>query len=320
MHDVLSATARFSGVTRSMSPTSSTICNATATVTQLVQLASAHASLAWSAEPEATSASMNAKSYCTEPSTSFMTTAWLSFGPGRGGNSNQCGTRTSASAAAVSRPGVLAPASGTATEVERVRAAVTPVATATGSPTATPCTARTASSTVPRSDASTGWYWPFGHQATAANARRPPATKVAVPRSTGRPSVASQTRRPVRVPSRVRRKAVLAMGIAMAMTASIPAPTPASSPPRQLSVAALNWRPRLSHPVARMRGVDTTITSRENSSTGTTTMTQTVTTTRAHGRRTFDSGRPHRHGRSPRSVGLMRANKSGTPVTSARMW
>ena len=62
------------------------------------------------------------------------------------------------------------------------------------------------------------------------------------------------------------------------------------------------------------------IVNRENASIGTTTSTQSVTTARAHGLRMRVSGCFHRQGRTPSSVGLIRWNRSGTPVTSASTW
>ena len=56
------------------------------------------------------------------------------------------------------------------------------------------------------------------------------------------------------------------------------------------------------------------------SSRGTVTSTQMVTTARAQGFRSLASGSVFRHGTRASRVGLMRWNRSGTPVASARMW
>ena len=58
----------------------------------------------------------------------------------------------------------------------------------------------------------------------------------------------------------------------------------------------------------------------ENASIGTTTTTHRVTTVRAQGLSTRVSGCFQRHGRTPSRVGLIRWNRSGTPVRSASTW
>ena len=63
-----------------------------------------------------------------------------------------------------------------------------------------------------------------------------------------------------------------------------------------------------------------TIVNIENASMGMTTSTQSVTTPRAQGLRMRVSGCFQRQGRTPSRVGLIRWNRSGTPVTSASTW
>ncbi len=64
----------------------------------------------------------------------------------------------------------------------------------------------------------------------------------------------------------------------------------------------------------------TTIVNNENASIGTTTSTHSETTARAHGLSTVASGSRQRQGSIPSRVGLIRWNRSGTPVTSASTW
>ena len=76
----------------------------------------------------------------------------------------------------------------------------------------------------------------------------------------------------------------------------------------------------LASAVPRMRGSVTTMVNSENASIGTTTTTHRVTTVRAQGLSIRVSGCFQRHGRTPSRVGLIRWNRSGTPVRSASTW
>ena len=92
-----------------------------------------------------------------------------------------------------------------------------------------------------------------------------------------------------------------------------------SPSPTAFSSSATSYCSR-AQAVPRIRGSVSTIATSASSSIGTTTTTQSVITPRAHGFSSLASGSPQRHGKAPSSVGLMRWNRSGTPVTSASTW
>ena len=98
------------------------------------------------------------------------------------------------------------------------------------------------------------------------------------------------------------------------------APTPVQSPWCQKPASMVHWVRKLPAALARMRGRVRIVTSAVNSMSGTTSSTQRLTTARAHGLSTRASGLRHWVGTSPFIVGLMRWNRSGTPVRSASRW
>ncbi len=75
----------------------------------------------------------------------------------------------------------------------------------------------------------------------------------------------------------------------------------------------------LSQAVPRIRGRVMTMVTRLKTSRGTVTSTHRVTTARAQGLRSRASGSVLRQGIRASRVGLIRWNRSGTPVASARM-
>src|SRR5919106_2360284 len=172
---------------------------------------------------------------------------------------------------------------------------------------------------VPGSPAWIGRYWPFGHHAHANRARRLAATRAASDLVTGRPEVARHTRRLVRRTTRETRYAMPTTGRARASIDTRITALSVSCPLAQLRARRSIRIPTLSHIVAATLGNTVTIKPRVRSSTGITVRTHSVTTARAHGRRTPGSLLPHRVGSRWRRVGLMCANRSGTPVRSARM-
>src|SRR5918992_4428241 len=71
----------------SASPSTKMLWNATATVRQFEQLATAHASFTWSTGPSVTHTTAKATSYTDEPAPVLTASAWLSPSPGGAGGS-----------------------------------------------------------------------------------------------------------------------------------------------------------------------------------------------------------------------------------------
>ena len=115
-------------------------------------------------------------------------------------------------------------------------------------------------------------------------------------------------------------KPIASTGKTTATTAIARAATSTKSASPQARPSSVPCLSMLTHAVPRIRGSVTTIVNSENASIGTTTRTHTETTARAHGFSTVASGWRQRHGSRPSSVGRMRWNRSGTPVTSASTW
>ena len=114
--------------------------------------------------------------------------------------------------------------------------------------------------------------------------------------------------------------AVARIGNATATIAMPRAATSRRSVSDQARSSSVVCLPMPAQAVPSSRGSVMTIVNTENASIGTTTSTQTVTTARAHGLRMLVSGCFQRHGSTPSRVGLIRWNRSGTPVTSASTW
>ncbi|MCB5280850.1 hypothetical protein BJQ89_00575 [Arthrobacter sp. ES1] len=109
-------------------------------------------------------------------------------------------------------------------------------------------------------------------------------------------------------------------GRAMQMIASTRTAASAKSPAAALWESMACCFQPLSQAVPRIRGRVTTMVTRLKASRGTVTSTHTVTTARAQGLRSCASGSVLRQGIKANRVGLIRWNRSGTPVASARMW